>query len=133
VIATHVSTPPYALTTPTFPFRALAALAGRAALGGEREVALATYLVARLAHDCLPDNELSPSTRIARSTAARAWLSSVTLPAGVRAPLARLTEATEGERATVAVAVTGVIAATTAYLDGPARSELERLARALAA
>ena len=133
MIATQASTPPYALTTPTFRFRALAALAGRAALGGPREVALATYLVARLAHDCLPDNELSTRARMARSTAARTWLSSVTLPAGVRTPLAKLAEATEGERATVAVAVTGVIAATAAYLDGPARSELEWLGRALAA
>ena len=40
--------PPYALTPTTFRFRALAALAGRAPLGGGRETALASYVVARL-------------------------------------------------------------------------------------
>src|SRR5690349_12491010 len=45
--------PPYALSSPAFRFRALAVLAGRAPLGGQREVALATYLAARLADDCL--------------------------------------------------------------------------------
>ena len=64
-----VSQPPYALAATPFRFPALASLAGRAALGGDREVALATYLAARLAHDTLPDRGLSQPIRAERATA----------------------------------------------------------------
>lgn len=124
--------PPYALTTPTFRFRALASLAGRAPLGGAREVVIATYLVARLADDCRASRELPPATRMTRANAARTWLASVALPAAVRSTLTRLIEATEGEIAGVATALAAVIVATAQYLDDGARMELERLGRALA-
>src|SRR5881396_4039624 len=51
VIAAH---PPYALAPLSFRFAALATLAARAPIGGQREVALATYVAARLAHDAIP-------------------------------------------------------------------------------
>lgn len=123
--------PPYALATPTFRFRALASLAGRAPLGGGREVALATYLVARLVDDCRQVKALAPEMRAARSSAARSWLANTALPAPVRAPLARLAEATEVEVPELASALDAVITATAPYLDGSARLELERLARAI--
>src|SRR5262245_54071178 len=69
------SAPPYALASTPFRFPALAALAGRAPLGGQREVALATYLAARLAHDTLPERAVSPTTRTERAANARTWLS----------------------------------------------------------
>lgn len=125
------SQPPYALAAPSFRFRALAALAGRAAIGGSREVVLATYLVARLAHDCLPARALPATVRGARSTAARAWMSSLALPGPVRTSLTRLAEASGDDVAAVAVALRGVIHATESYLDTGSRSELERLARTL--
>src|SRR5213082_3183085 len=112
-----VALPPYALATPTFRFRALASLAGRALLGGPREVALATYLVARLVDDCLPTRELPLHARAERSSAARNWLSSVALPATVRVPLTRLAEATGAETADIAAALAGAISATSTYLD----------------
>lgn len=124
--------PPYALTTPAFRFRALASLAGRAALGGAREVVLATYLVARLADDCREARSLPASTRSARAAAARNWLASTALPATVRSALTRLAEATEGEVTGVARLLADVATATAPYLDEPSRLELERLARALA-
>jgi hypothetical protein len=124
--------PPYVLATPIFRFRALAALAGRAALGGPREVALATYLVARLAHDCSPALALPANIRASRSIGARSWLSSLALPTTVRASLARLAEATDGDAVAVVPALRAVISATATYLDSGARLELERLARALA-
>ena len=130
--APQPAAPPYALTTPTFRFRALASLAGRAPLGGAREVALATYLVARLADDCRSVKALAPEMRAARSSAARSWLANTALPAPVRAPLVRLAEATEGEVPELASALAGVITATAPYLDAPARQELDRLARAIA-
>ena len=121
--------PPYALSSPAFRFRALASLAGRAALGGPREVALATYLVARLADDCLPEKELPAAARAERSNAARGWLASVALPAPVRTALTKLADATAGDLSVVAPTLTSVIAATESYLDTAARSELDRLAR----
>jgi hypothetical protein len=124
--------PPYALSSPTFRFRALATLAGRAPLGGPREVALATYLVARLVDDCLPAKELPIDARKTRSTAARGWLASAALPAAVRTPITKLADVTAGEIAEVAPALASVIAATSNYLDAPARLELDRLARAIA-
>lgn len=123
--------PPYAVTTPTFRFRALASLAGRAPLGGTREVVLATYLVARLVDDCRPSKALLPAIRGERSNAARSWLANTTLPAPVRVALTRLAESTEGELAVVAGVLAGAMTATAPYLDDAARRDLERLARAI--
>jgi hypothetical protein len=125
------SLPPYAVAPTEFRFPALAALAGRAALGGQREVALATYMAARLVDDLLPDHELDPMIRGERAAAAKNWLATVTLPAPVRPTLVRLVEASTAGRTTSAAAVRGVIAATANQLDKPARLELERLAEAL--
>lgn len=125
------SLPPYAVAPTEFRFPALAALAGRAALGGQREVALATYMAARLAHDLLPDRELDPVVRGERATAAKSWLSTVTLPAHVRTALIRLVEASNVNRTATAAAVRGVIATTSSQLDRGARMELDDLAEAL--
>lgn len=125
------SLPPYAVAPTEFRFPALAALAGRAALGGQREVALATYMAARLVHDLLPDHELDAMVRGERAAAAKNWLSTVTLPAQVRPTLVRLIEASNASRTTSAAAVRAVIAATGTQLDKAARLELERLAEAL--
>jgi hypothetical protein len=125
------SFPPYAVAPTPFRFGALAALAGRAAIGGQREVALATYMAVRLAHDVLPDQELDPSVRAERSVAAKTWLSTVTLPANVRPPLIRLVEATSVGRDATAAALRAVIAATAPQLDKAARAELDHLADAL--
>ena len=122
--------PPYALATPTFRFRALASLAGRSPLGGPREVTLATYLIARLVDDCLPEKALAPTAREERAAGARAWLANIALPAAVRAALSRLAAATGGDSATVGGALTSVISAVDAYLDPPSRAELARLERA---
>ena len=69
-----VTNPPYALATTTFRFAALAALAGRAPLGGQREVALATYLAARLAQDVLPERGVPQTSRAERAVGAKSWL-----------------------------------------------------------
>ena len=122
--------PPYALATPVFRFRALASLAGRSPLGGPREVTLATYLVARLVDDCLPNKALPLAAREERAAAARAWLANVALPAAMRAALSRLAAATGGDPSAIGGALTSVISAVDAYLDAASRSELGRLERA---
>lgn len=125
-----VPQPPYALEPTTFRFPALAALAGRMPLGGQREVALAAYLAARLAHDALPDRGLSGAIRAERSAGAKTWLGTLALPGSVRPALLRLVEASAGTSAQVAEAVRGVIAVTANLLDGRSKSELEQLAAA---
>jgi hypothetical protein len=102
-------------------------------LGGTREVALATYLAARLAHDTLPERGVSQATRNERAQYARTWLSSTTLPQTVRPALSRLVDATGADAVDASDALIGVIAATVEFLDAGARSELEQLATVLGA
>jgi hypothetical protein len=124
--------PPYALAPTTFRFRALAALAGRAPLGGARETALASYVVARLAVGCLPDSVLPLDDRATRASAARTWLASLALPVPVRAPLVKVIESTRHEsRPEVAAAIVTVADVAASYLDGPALAELRALATEL--
>ncbi len=123
--------PPFAVAPTSFRFPGLAALAGRAPLGGQREVALAVYLVARLAQDALPDRGLTEATRAERAAAAKAWLSGVTLPAPVRATLAKGVEASSGTPEAAGLAVREVSAAAATYLDSSARMELDQLAGTL--
>ena len=128
-----ISRPPYGLAPTPFRFGALAALAGRAPLGGRREVALATYLAARLADDVLDENALQAAARVERSGNARSWLSTVALPAPVRQPLARLIDSTGGPAGPVSQALRAVMAVTAEFLDRASRLELEQLAETLEA
>ncbi len=129
--AVLVNSPPYALAPANFRFAALAALAGRAPLGGQREVALATYLAARLSHDCLPERGLAPAIRAERASAAKAWLAALTLPAPVRPALVRLVDATSGEAGGAVGALRAVITVTAGLVDPASRLELEQLAAGL--
>ena len=123
--------PPYALSTPRFRFRALAMLAGRAPLGGAREVAIASYLVARLVDDLRNASELGAEARGARAAAARSWLASLALPANLRVPFARLVDASALTMLEARAALAKVIEVTSSHLDVPARTELEILLQAL--
>jgi hypothetical protein len=123
-----VSQPPYALAPTPFRFPALASLAGRAPLGGDREVALATYLAARLAHDALADRGISQPVRAERASNAKTWLSTLALPASIRSPLLHLIEASGADASGVAAALRDTISAASSRLDPAARSELDRLA-----
>jgi hypothetical protein len=127
--------PPYALSVPEFPFPHLAALAGRAPIGGAREVALACFVAARLAADrTFADDAIvpQPPARAERSAAAKTWLGTLTIPAAVRAPLARCVEAA-GIAAPSAVAreLAALSTAAAPYLDPSSRGELDTLAAAL--
>jgi hypothetical protein len=126
-----VAHPPYALSPTAFRFTALASLAGRAALGGRREVALAVYLAARLAQDALPDREIPQTARAERASHAKQWLASLSLPGSVRPALVELIDASAKERADAARSLRGAIAAVAESLDKNARAELVELAAAL--
>jgi hypothetical protein len=118
----------------SFRFPALAALAGRAPIGGQREVALAVYVAARLADDAVPDRALPTSIRAERATGARNWLASATLPQTVRAPLMKLIVRSAGDDSgATGGAVRAVLAAATTHLSPAVRSELTTLATSLEA
>ena len=126
--------PPFSLAAPTFRFRALASLAGRAPLGGEREMALAALMAARLGDGVLLEVPLSAHARAARAAGARLWCSTLTLPAAARIPLARVVDASEtGERAELAETLTAFAAIAGPLIDAPSRAELADLAAALRA
>ena len=124
---------PYALTTPSFPFRHLAALAGRAPIGGAREVALGCFIAARMAGERRPSGpELTEEVRQARAAAAKSWLGTLTLPVAVRTPLAKCIESSaRGSVAALAREVAAVRSACASYLDASSRAELDVLAEEL--
>ena len=125
--------PPYALPTPAFPFRHLAGLAGRAPIGGAREVALACFVAARLASDCAARSpDLAEAGRSARSAGAKGWLGTLALPTAVRGPLLRCLESTvDGTPDALGRDLAELAAAGAAYLDPASRAELETLAASL--
>jgi hypothetical protein len=124
--------PPYALPTPRFRFRALAALVGRSPLGGEREVALAALLAARLVVGALPPQPLPQGVRITRANGARAWFAALALPTPLRQSLARLVDATTSvDRDGLEPALRAVIDVSTPQLDVQAIAELRDVMRAL--
>jgi hypothetical protein len=130
----HASTAtplPFGLEPISFPFPALAALAGRLPHGGGREVALAALTCARLASGALGPCAHSPAERAARANGAKLWLASVALPAHTRVPFARCIDATAGSVAAIVAPLRALITAATPNLDGSAVEELERLARRL--
>ena len=125
--------PPYALAAPQFPFRALAGLAGRSQMGGEREVVLAALMTARLADGMLPPHALPRPARASRAAAARAWFASLTLQAAFRVPFARLIDETASDDHRAAAQHLALLRELLdPHLDPPAAAELDDLARRLA-
>ena len=124
---------PYALSPTVFPFRSLTLLAGRAPLGGPREVALATLVAVRLAATTAGAGRLDLPLRVARADAARHWMGSVTLAAPVRNALLKLVASTTDDDAdAIHGALARVTDITANTLDRAARSELDRLLARLA-
>ena len=125
--------PPYSLSVATFPFAALAGLAGRSPLGGGREVALGCFVACRLAAALL-SRDLPTPVRVARAAAARTWLSSLNLPAPTRVSLGKVIDASASDSApAAAAALRKVIEVTANLVDVAARSDLIQLAESLEA
>lgn len=127
---------PYALEPTIFPFPALATMAGRAPLGGPREIALACFLVGRIVRDATSAaGALSPEQKSVRALGAKHWLGSAAIPTPVRSALAQLAESTAlhgGDRTAIKAALDSVMTVTANHLDSAARLELGRLAQAIA-
>lgn len=123
---------PFALAAPSFRFRHLAHLAGRAPIGGAREVALACFVAARLAHECTRDLNEDQEARAARCAGAKAWLGTLALPVAVRTPFIRCADlSVDGPPAPVAKEVAALAIAAATYLDPQSRVELDALTASL--
>ena len=124
--------PRFALATPRFPFRALAACAGRASLGGDREIAMACLVGGRLAAGMLPPYNIAAADLKARSTAAKHWLASLSLPAPVRSGFMHVADAVgAGNRRNVADALTQLVSVAQRSIDEASSSELAAVAAGL--
>ncbi|MGK2963228.1 MAG: hypothetical protein ACSLFK_13980 [Gemmatimonadaceae bacterium] len=124
--------PPYALATPAFRFRALASHAGRAVLGGDREIALACLAVARLAAGLLPPVMLAPGDAATRANATRHWLASLTMAASSRAAAAATIDAvSRGNRRGAAESLRVLRDVAGPQLDSPSVAEIDDLANEL--
>jgi hypothetical protein len=120
--------PRFALVTPRFRFRALASFAGRASIGGEREVALACLVAGRLAAAMLEPFDLTPADAKARSMCAKQWIASLSLPAGFRTALAEIPDAVaSGNRARAASALSTACQRSEGNLDEASVAELRML------
>ncbi|MEW5916179.1 MAG: hypothetical protein AB1762_07225 [Gemmatimonadota bacterium] len=123
---------PYAVTPVVFPFRSLAQRAARLALGGEREVALAALMAARIAQGSVGSTCLTRSQRELRAAASRVWFSTVALPAKARLAIQRVVEASaRDDAAALAASLEELIEVTAPVLDRAAGMELRTLVRAL--
>jgi hypothetical protein len=122
--------PPFAVPPIRFPFRALAARAGRASLGGEREVAMAVLMVARLAGDALGPRAAEVKQREERAAAAKAWLASIAVPARARPVLGRALDASAGDPAAISAALEELAKVAGAWLDDLSVAELRAITAA---
>ena len=122
--------PPFAVPPNRFPFRALAARAGRAPLGGEREVAMAALMVARLACDALRERVPAGKQREARAVAAKGWLASIAVPARARPVLVRAVDATACDGPAIAAAIDELVKVAGTWLDEASIGELRAVTAA---
>jgi hypothetical protein len=121
---------PFAVPPIRFPFRALAARVGRAPLGGEREVAMAALMVARLSCDALGLRAAEVKQREERAAAAKSWLASIAVPARARPALARALDATGRDRAAIAAALDELVRVAAQWLDDGSLAELRAVTAA---
>ncbi len=125
--------PPFALATPGFRFKALASHAGHAAIGGDREVALACFVAARLIAGMLPPLSISSVDSAARAAATRQWLASLSVPAPTRTAVsAAIDAAAKCDPGAGRQAVKMLVEAGGSSLDPLSISELKELLAELA-
>jgi hypothetical protein len=126
--------PRFALTTPTFRFRALATLSGRASLGGDRETLVACIQLGRLCAGILPPYELTREQVLERTENTKQWLSSLAIPSGVRSTAFGIFGALSGlDRARSAIAFADLVKAAAGQLDEASTAELNALLHELSA
>jgi hypothetical protein len=103
---------------------------GHAPLGGEREIALAVLMIARLSWNALGEHSLSAVQRAERATAAKAWLASLAVPARARPALVRALDATARDGEAIAAALNDLVNVVAQWLDEPSMAELRAVTAA---
>ncbi len=124
-------TPPYALDPVAFSVPALAECAGTATLGGDREMALAAVMTARLILAALPPIQLAQPDRALRADRARSWLSALTMPQPARMALLRSVDASVASGMEAAASLRELMQVLTGHLSPAALQELGALAERL--
>ena len=124
---------PYSVAPTAFRFAALAALAGRSPIGGQREIVLGTYVTARLADDTQPSREISVEARAERARNARSWLLMTALPSSIRDALLTVADATATDSVSTFEALRPAFEIVAPSLDADSRAEVSRLMDALSA
>ena len=126
--------PRFALATPGFRFRSLAARSGRAPLGGDRETLLACLQLGRLCAGILAPYDMPREVTLERIEHTRQWLSSLAVPTGIRAVAFGIFGGLTGhDRARCAAALADLVKAAAAQLDEASRAELTALVQELTA
>ena len=123
--------PPYALDPVVVALPALAECAQATALGGDREMALAALMIARLMVAAVPPLNLSELDRASRAERSRSWLSALTMPQPARMALLRAVDASVGGGLEAAACVRELMHVLTGHLSPPALVELGTLAERL--
>lgn len=109
----------------------LAECAQAAPLGGDREMALATLMIARLNAAALPPVTLPEPDRASRAERSRSWLSALTMPQPARMALLRSVDASVGGGLEAAACVRELMQVLTGHLTPGALLELGALAERL--
>jgi hypothetical protein len=123
--------PPYSLEPVQFATPALADCAGSAALGGDREMALAALTTARLMLATIPPVLLPEAERLTRAERARSWLSALTMPQPARMAVLRAIDASVAGGMDAAASLRELMQVLTGHLSPAALSELGTLAERL--
>jgi hypothetical protein len=123
--------PPYSLEPVLFSVPALAECAGSAALGGDREMALAALTTARLMLAAIPPTLLGVPDRTARAERARSWLSALTMPQPARMAVIRAVDASVASGMEAAASIRELMHVLTGHLSPAALQELGALAERL--
>lgn len=120
----HRITPPYAPEPYKFILPALASLAGRAADGPDKEIALAVWTAARLAAATTSPFTIAPTVRSIRAERATSWLNSISLPQPAKMAILRVFDATKMYPAMTADALQELVTTVEGHIDVPAKQEL---------
>ncbi|MES2357882.1 MAG: hypothetical protein V4529_06015 [Gemmatimonadota bacterium] len=123
--------PPYSLEPVLFAIPALAECAGSAALGGDREMALAALTTARLMLATIPPILLPEAERVTRAERARSWLSALTMPQPARMAILRSIDASVSGGMDAAASLRELMQVLTGHLSPAALTELGMLAERL--
>lgn len=131
-LAAVIALPPYALSPLAFRFRALVALAERLPMGGERELAVALLVAARVLWNWRGPGSFSQEASAARALAARQWLQTLTVPAGTRTVFNQLLDAVAADNHRgVLDAWERLLTAMPRTVEGASRAEFKELGQRL--